>query len=85
MDEVKHMLHSHVQRNRSMVIDQLSLLRTLEALGLLIKVFDQEYDAKIRYKAIASIWVQAALIIIVRKRWMYCVKRYLMRIKVSPI
>lgn len=60
MDEVKPMLHSHQRLNRSMAVDKLNLLRTPEALSLLINVAYQEYDATIRYKAIKGIWVQAA-------------------------
>jgi len=60
LDEIKPMLYSHENLNRSMAVDKLNLLRTPEALSLLINVSSQEYDSKIRYKVIRGIWMYTA-------------------------
>jgi len=60
VEEVRPMLASHEEIIRSLAVDKLNLMRSPEALSLLITVSYQEDNAKTRYKAIRGIWMHAA-------------------------
>ena len=60
MENVRYNLYAPDQADRSKAVDTLRLLRTADALDLLIEVYYQDDANTLRYQAIKGIWLQVA-------------------------